>query len=249
MFCPFCGGELSGDAAFCAYCGNYVAGFGDGAPSGSPQKRRRWPWIAGACGLFAAAAIVLLLLVFGLPGPEPAPASWSPDRAYRAYGALVAEYEAEYGALSFEEKEAPWSSMARGVCYLQLLDFDGDGVEELVVVLSSGDYGYWTEIWTCTGDEPVRAFDGVGVYTGDGESFALFIQRKNSRYVLYSVWNGTLRSDLRGDSFHTSREDQEHAPSGGGDEFYIPLTALSESDRENLITITAAVKTTLAADP
>ncbi len=71
-----------------------------------------------------------------------------------AYAALVQEYEEEYGF--FDLGLTGWCAYAGGVNYLNLVDMDGDGMEELLVgYMDSFAYDYGVEVWTFRDGEAV----------------------------------------------------------------------------------------------
>ena len=80
---------------------------------------------------------------------------------YAKYTDVVRQYEAKYGTVSFVEDEYDVGMIA-GVCYLNLLDFDNDGKEELVLIYSiendEGDIYYQMDIVSIVGTVPECIF-------------------------------------------------------------------------------------------
>lgn len=101
------------------------------------------------------------------------------------YGEIVKQYEAEYGKLE-------WYDTGHGVTYigvflLELLDFDGDGVEELLIGYSiphpSGveDCAWpYFDVWQLENAQPVLAYEG-----------AVIGQSDVGKHCSFTLWNGT----------------------------------------------------------
>lgn len=71
-----------------------------------------------------------------------------------AYAEIVSQYEAAHGA--FELRMLSWCTYARGVNYLQLLDMDRDGTDEMLIgYMDAFQTDYTVEVWTCRNGEAV----------------------------------------------------------------------------------------------
>ena len=69
----------------------------------------------------------------------------------KAYLDLIKRYESTYGSLYFTD-ESGWCTEARGLCFADLIDFDKNGSDELIVVYRDESLpimsGYTVEVWT-----------------------------------------------------------------------------------------------------
>lgn len=101
---------------------------------------------------------------------------------YEAYYQKYLELEEEYGVVQYYEDSSGYSgcSYLEGVCVVDLMDFNGDGTEDLFLVYANGTRtgmnmddvpipqagGYEIEIWTCLDGELSQLLyvDHVGVF-------------------------------------------------------------------------------------
>ena len=82
--------------------------------------------------------------------------------AYGAYARLVEEKEAEYGAGTYAEDGIPYLS---GVGFLHLVDFDGDGTEELILAHGTS-FEQTIEVYASDGDEARMVYEGGALMYG-----------------------------------------------------------------------------------
>lgn len=96
------------------------------------------------------------------------------------YKSLVVEHEEEYGTIGYED-----SVGMTGVCFMEKLDFDGDGICEFVIVFqdetNSDRYTY--EIWGYKGAETEK-FSSGSLYGTDGGVKSLIITKHDERFYL-----------------------------------------------------------------
>lgn len=88
--------------------------------------------------------------------------------AYAAYADRLGQYVDEYGSPAVDDTYDSYgwhTEVARGVCLAELVDFDGDGLEELLVAYydDAKDDPYQVEIWTYNGSE------AMAVHTQEAE--------------------------------------------------------------------------------
>ncbi|MCD8117825.1 MAG: carboxypeptidase-like regulatory domain-containing protein [Oscillospiraceae bacterium] len=113
---------------------------------------------------------------------------------YARYAEIVQEYEDAHGA--FNLQQLGWCVSAEGVNYLQLVDMDGDGVEELLIgYMDSFTTSYFIEVWTYKEDEAkcvgniecyLRGIEVVGVCTTNiNGTFAII---SGGIYAGYTGW-------------------------------------------------------------
>lgn len=107
------------------------------------------------------------------------------QNSIEAYAEIVRQYEDRYGELQFYELS--YSTNYTGVFLLQLVDFDQNGTEELVIGYSVPypegiEYCAWPsmDVWTIENGTPVRVYEDAYVQHGD-----------IGRHCQYINWNGT----------------------------------------------------------
>lgn len=107
------------------------------------------------------------------------------QNSIEAYAEIVRQYEDRYGELQFYEFS--YSTNYTGVFLLQLVDFDQNGTEELVIGYSVPypegiEYCAWPsmDVWTIENGTPVRVYEDAYVQHGD-----------IGRHCQYINWNGT----------------------------------------------------------
>ena len=263
IFCPYCGGRLSGDDA-----ANKFSSKKDG--NRQTQKRpRMWPWVVV---MILLAAIIVLGLVdllghthhisrFVSRVQEPKAAAMDDDDLRvtdddaaqtddageiinAVYSELLREYENEYEPLYFvgaeTVEELPWFIRGRGVCYTRLIDFDKNGTDELVVAYGEGGadaYGYTMEVWSC--DDGLNNLYSGGVYYLGVDGMAVCIVDEGSRFLLYCGQWGENVYALQSGQFVDIKADLE--ASGTWDdspyvdnEYYAPLTGLDTAMAQEL---------------
>ena len=71
-----------------------------------------------------------------------------PDASYAAYAAKLEEYIERYGGPRKVTGGSTWSVSGDGVCLAELVDFDGDGIEELYVAYYNPDNESQEYSWT-----------------------------------------------------------------------------------------------------
>lgn len=96
------------------------------------------------------------------------------------YKSLVMEHEEEYGTIGYED-----SVGMTGVCFLEKLDFDGDGICEFIIVYqdvtNSDRYTY--EVWGYQGAENEK-FGSGSLYGTDGGVKSLIITKHDDQFYL-----------------------------------------------------------------
>lgn len=102
-----------------------------------------------------------------------------------AYGEVVRQYESKYGTLKLTDTS--YGVSYTGVFLLELLDFDGDGAEELLIGYSiphpdGVEDCTWPylDVWRLENGEPVRAYEG-----------AVIDQSDIGKHCAFTLWNGT----------------------------------------------------------
>lgn len=88
------------------------------------------------------------------------------------YAQIVQQYEQQYGQLTFYKEEDIINYT--GVFLIEPVDFDKDGVEELVIGYATAhpdgpQYCTWPalDVWSVKDEVPVRLYEGACVTTGD----------------------------------------------------------------------------------
>ena len=152
-----------------------------------------------------------------------------------AYAALVQEYEEEHGF--FGLGLTGWCAYAGGVNYLNLVDMDGDGTEELLVgYMDSFAYDYGVEVWTYRNGEAVLlgtpgcyliGVEGVAVCTAEVDGQPVMIT--GSANAGYQAW-GYDGESLQQTASYTEAEVQSLDPTIW--EINVGNTDRSQEERE-----------------
>lgn len=112
--------------------------------------------LAGCGGASDSPAAAPLSSPSPAAAPAPAPQSESEPAApayYAAYAGVAADYEQLYGQAAVQHTDFDGDRLTTltGVCVARLVDFDQNGVEELLLIWAEGDsqypsysYGVWT---------------------------------------------------------------------------------------------------------
>ena len=119
--------------------------------------------------------------------------------ANNVYKKLIQKYEARYG----KAKLYTAGSMHywKGVCFAKLLDFDGDGTKELVLVYQKGfgktnNIKYHVELWTFDGKKAKKICSSVSWTGNNCEYFGGFsIIKSNGNYLLF-LSDGATGNDI-----------------------------------------------------
>lgn len=108
----------------------------------------------------------------------------NPANAYRN---LIKQYEKKYGKAQtgYAGSVFYW----RGLCFAKMLDFNGDGVKELVLAYQTGrassSVKYHVELWSFNGKKANRIASGISWSGNNGPVFGGFmITKYNGRYLL-----------------------------------------------------------------
>lgn len=116
------------------------------------------------------------------------------DSMYGAYYELCLEYQEKYGAGRFSEYDfQPEFGDLTGMSVAQLIDFNDDGVEELLVVYKDGmEFGVADrvkcEVWTWQDNELVNVLPPTGISTGTDVSGQLRTRRIDGTLYMSRSW-------------------------------------------------------------
>ena len=105
---------------------------------------------------------------------KPVPAQ--SGQVYRAYRELIRQREDTFGSLYGKSMSyLPSMLSSCGLCYAGLIDMDGDGLEELVLVTNQGTAynDYVVEIWCASGGALRQLYSGPVLLGGDAGSESL----------------------------------------------------------------------------
>lgn len=107
--------------------------------------------------------------------------------SYDSYASLVSHYESLYGEVG-QTVLFEWMDCLTGVCTLDLIDFNRDGTEELLLVYGiENDYGsisYQYEVWGKAEDGIVKLNAGKVSASGDGYNYLRIISHDGNEYLL-----------------------------------------------------------------
>ena len=110
------------------------------------------------------------------------------------YADVVRDYESKYGKLTFNNVNG--FNSYTGVFLIKLIDFDKDGVDELLIGYSTKLEGYpenitapKLDVWSIENSKPVRSYEGAIVYHGDIGSHCAYIDM-DGQYFLINGYSG-----------------------------------------------------------
>lgn len=114
--------------------------------------------------------------------------SKDPSAAYRT---LIKSYEKKYGSAKLNEKKQFWT----GLCYAKLLDFNDDGINELILAYQTEKYDtnkvqYHVELWKYDGKSAKRVTSRIS-WSGNNMPYfgGLGICKYNGKYLLELTGN------------------------------------------------------------
>ena len=110
------------------------------------------------------------------------------------YAGVVRDYESKYGKLTL--KNVYGSIYYTGVFLIKLIDFNKDGVDELLIGYSTKLEGYpeyitvpKLDVWSVVNSNPVRSYEGAIVHHGDIGSHCAYINM-DGQYFLINGYSG-----------------------------------------------------------
>lgn len=124
--------------------------------------------------------------------------------ASTAYRNLIEKYETEYGSASLNEQEQFWT----GLCFAKLLDFNGDGVDELILAYQTetsnvDNVEYTVELWEFDGSSAEKVASQIS-WTGNNIPYfgGFAISKYEEKYLLI------LTDNAGGDvSYYGTKDD------------------------------------------
>lgn len=112
----------------------------------------------------------------------------NPTSAYRN---LIQSYEKKYGEAQLNEQKQFWT----GLCYAKLLDFNNDGINELILAYQTEKYNkdkvqYYVELWKYDGKSAKRITSRIS-WSGNNMPYfgGLGICKYNGKYLLELTGN------------------------------------------------------------
>ena len=126
-----------------------------------------------------------------------------------AYRNLIQSYEKKYGEAQLNEQKQFWT----GLCYAKLLDFNNDGINELILAYQTEKYNkdkvqYHVELWKYDGKSAKRVTSRIS-WSGNNIPYfgGLGICKYNGKYLLELTGNacwdnyyyGTQKDGMEGD--------------------------------------------------
>lgn len=103
------------------------------------------------------------------------------------YGTLVCSYEEQYGKMD-QTTLYGWLNSLTGVCVLELIDFNNDDQNELLLVYSEenayGNNTYTYEIWGYSENEICKLSEGEVSATGDGSQYLTVVRHAGNKYLM-----------------------------------------------------------------
>lgn len=117
--------------------------------------------------------------------------------SYRAYVEVIEAYQEEYGEAKIVGNGSDAYEFISGVGFVQLLDFNKDGIEELMLVLGETQKSpgyqsmdtyyypeYTVEVWTLVDDKAERIFNGGPMLASDISRSLVLTEYKDSWYLV-----------------------------------------------------------------
>ena len=108
-----------------------------------------------------------------------------------AYRSLIKKYEKKYGAAKINKQKQFWT----GLCYAKLLDFNNDGINELILTYQTERYNkdkvqYHVELWKYGGKSAKRVTSRIS-WSGNNMPYfgGLGICKYNGKYLLELTGN------------------------------------------------------------
>ena len=108
-----------------------------------------------------------------------------------AYRSLIKKYEKKYGAAKLNKQNQFWT----GLCYAKLLDFNNDGINELILTYQTERYNkdkvqYHVELWKYDGKSAKRVTSRIS-WSGNNMPYfgGLGICKYNGKYLLELTGN------------------------------------------------------------
>lgn len=117
-----------------------------------------------------------------------------------AYKKLIQKYEEKYGKAKLVNTAGYhyWT----GLCFAKLLDFNGDGVDELILAYqrekrNTNNVKYYVELWTFEEKNTKNICSSVSSSGNNSQYFGFFsIIKYNGKYLLYLSCDGSIGNDL-----------------------------------------------------
>lgn len=133
-----------------------------------------------------------LCLLLSLVSPIPVAATQSADLIYKE---IVTQALKEHGNLWFQENQE--ECVARGVFKIDLLDFNQDGIDELMLMYSeeSGNAHPFIEVWTVKNEQAKQVFSGKSKQESH-ESEITFSLYENSGFLYLPVYDSLDQSPM-----------------------------------------------------
>lgn len=115
------------------------------------------------------------------------------EETANAYAQVIANYEEIYGEAHEVKEEGLSVPGLYGVGYINLLDLDGDGLEELLIGYMDRADNYYREgvdVWTMHGNQAEKIHENALCSGGDAGSSNVGVLYENGTYYLCSIFDG-----------------------------------------------------------
>ncbi|MBO5610767.1 MAG: zinc-ribbon domain-containing protein [Eubacterium sp.] len=216
--CEKCGNMIQDNSVFCEYCGEEQKDvLSDDKMVPDSDKKKKIIIISLFCAVLIAGIIIAVLLISKkdssgktdkskndasdkneavIPDEVDEQEVDDPDETDEQeadvpdeidkYGAVVLDEINKYGELSFEDTDM--YSDSKGVCYLNLIDLDQDGTDELITAHydenNNAYLGYELEIWTCQNGESKCIYSGDAFANGPENVDIRFIETNGKKCMI-----------------------------------------------------------------
>ena len=183
------------------------------------------------------------IVATSIPATEATEMSAEPPRTnYEAFKELIIEYEEKHGELNYTyQQNSSWTDI-RGLCFLKLVDFDKNGIEELVLIYEDPTESnlrfleYTFEIWECLEGElrlldsgkPLIIYEEIPyILLTDYEDKTYLVSGKSDIYKYYN-YHGYIEND----GFEIAMSSSK-LPGDNGDEFKVNDRVVTEEEYFN----------------
>ena len=186
-YCSQCGNPLKDGSRFCTQCGTPAKSPKTDASEAKPSQRAQSKTIAIIAAAVAVLSLIAAIACFVLAKTED---TGSQTVGYAAYSNICQQRIEEHGEAG--ETEQDGMRFSSGLCYTNLIDLDGNGIDEMVLAWQdpNEDYKAGLEVYTYRDYRAavISTPEGLSQHaTNGGVSYLEFFKRTGSDGYALSV--------------------------------------------------------------
>ena len=186
-YCSQCGNPLKDGSRFCTQCGTPAKSPKTDASEAKPSQRAQSKTIAIIAAAVAVLSLIAAIACFVLAKTED---TGSQTVGYAAYSDICQQRIEEHGEAG--ETEQDGMRFSSGLCYTNLIDLDGNGIDEMVLAWQdpNEDYKAGLEVYTYRDYRAavISTPEGLSQHaTNGGVSYLEFFKRTGSDGYALSV--------------------------------------------------------------